>query len=146
MLLVLTLHFIHPLGAGDTCLLSLFLYLCVCLSFSPPTSSSLHLLTTFDQFGSLPVLSGCRNLCQLTPRSSESLTVVTYFVHHRQAALVVPPLPFFFSFFFFSLSALPTLLLYVPFAYLSTGIPRYSASSSLVQKEATCREHVEKCR
>jgi hypothetical protein len=91
-------------------------------------------------------LSGCRNLCQLTPRSSESLTVVTYFVHHQQAALVVPPLPFFFSFFFFSLSALPTLLLYVPFAYLSTGIPRYSASSSLVQKEATCREHVEKCR
>ncbi len=101
MLLVLTLHFIHPLGAGDTCLLSLFLYLCVCLSFSPPTSSSLHLLTTFDQFGCLPVLSGCRNLCQLTPRSSESLTVVTYFVHHQQAALVVPPLPFFFLFFSF---------------------------------------------
>jgi hypothetical protein len=57
-----------------------------------------------------------------------------------------PTPSFLFSFFFFSLSALPTLLLYVPFAYLSTGIPRYSASSSLVQKEATCREHVEKCR
>jgi hypothetical protein len=50
-------------------------------------------------------LSGCRNLCQLTPRSSESLTVVTYFVHHQQAALVVPPLPFFFFFFLFSISS-----------------------------------------
>jgi hypothetical protein len=33
-----------------------------------------------------------------------------------------PSFPFFF--FFFSLSPLPSLLLYVPFAYLSTGIPR----------------------
>ncbi len=74
----------------------LFFCMCVCVSFSPPTSSSLHLLTTFDQFESLPVLSGCRNLCQLTPRSSESLTVVTYFVHHQQPALVVPPLPLLF--------------------------------------------------
>ncbi len=104
MLLVLTLHFIHPLGAADICLLSLFLYVCVSLLF-PTYSSSLHLLTTFDQFGSLPVLSGCRNLCQLTPRSSESLTVVTYFVHHQQAALVVPPLPFFFFLFLFSISS-----------------------------------------
>jgi hypothetical protein len=37
--------------------------------------------------------------------------------------LVVHPFLSFF-FFFFSLSALPSLLLYVPFAYLSTGIPR----------------------
>jgi hypothetical protein len=91
-------------------------------------------------------LSGCRNLCQLTSRFSESLTVVTYFVHHQQAALVVPPLPFFFFLFLFSISS-PELALIcslcLPFYRYSTA---YSASSSLVQKEGTCREHVEKCR
>jgi len=134
MLLVLTLHFIHPLGAADICLLSLFLYLCVYLSFSPPTSSSLHLLTTFDQFKSLPVLSGCRNLCQLTSRFSESLTVVTYFVHHQQAALVVPPLPFFFFLFLFSISS-PELAL-----ICSLCLPFYRYSTAILHHHHWCRK------
>jgi hypothetical protein len=52
-----------------------------------------------------------------------------------------PSSPFFS--FFFSLPALSTLLLYVPFAYPSTGIP--GLFCIIIRKKGLAGGHVEKC-